>query len=162
MAETTLNLFEQQASNRRKSWWLVGAFFVFFAWLGLGGDLVFYLASRGAPLGEMRYVHRIPWLGMVMSAIALWLIRDILRNGAKKVLWSTGAVRLDQPVTDAERQFQNVVEEMAVASGVPVPKTYVVPDSDPNAFVTGSTPLESHIAVTQGLLDALDRDSSRP
>ncbi len=158
MADTTLNLFEQQAANRRKSWWLVGLFFVFFAWLGLGGDLVLYLASRDAPLGSVGYVHRVPWLGLLMSGIALWIVLDILRNGAKKVLWSTGAVRLDQPKTDLERQYQNVVEEMAVASGVPVPKTYIVQDSDPNAFVTGSTPLESHLAVTQGLLDTLDRD----
>lgn len=154
----TLNLFQQQASNRRKSWWLVAGFFVFFLWLGLGGDLALYLASRDAPIGEMRYVHRIPWLGLVMSGIAIWIIFDILRNGAKKVLWSTGAVRLDQPASDAERQFQNVVEEMAIAAGVPVPKTYVVPDPDPNAFVTGTNPLESHLAITQGLLGALDRD----
>jgi heat shock protein HtpX len=137
---------------------LVGLFFVFFAWLGLGGDLALYLASRDAPLGSAAYVHRVPWLGLVMSGIALWLVLDILRNGAKKVLWSTGAVPLEQPTTDAERQFQNVVQEMAIASGVPAPKMYVVPDLDPNAFVTGSSPRESHIAVTQGLLDALDRD----
>ena len=155
----TLNLFEQQASNRRKSWWLVAGFFVFFLWLGLGGDLVLYLASREAPLGaELQYVHRVPWLGLLMGVIATWMIFDILRNGAKKVLWSTGAVRLEQPSTDAERQYQNVVEEMAIAAGIPVPKTYIVPDPDPNAFVTGSNPRESHLAVTQGLLGALDRE----
>jgi heat shock protein HtpX len=155
---TTLNLFEQQAANRRKSWWLVAGFLLFFAWLGLGGDLVLYLASRDAPIGEIEYVHRVPWLGLLMSGIALWVVFDILRNGARKVLWSTGAVHLEQPKTDAERQFQNVVEEMAIAAGITLPKTYVVPDPDPNAFVTGNTPADSHLAVTQGLLAALDRD----
>jgi hypothetical protein len=47
VTDTTLNLFEQQAANRRKSWWLVGLFFVFFAWLGLGGDWRVLVRHRG-------------------------------------------------------------------------------------------------------------------
>lgn len=154
----TLNLFEQQAANRRKSWLLIGGFLAFFVWLGLGGDLIAYLSTQPvegmAPYG---YVHRVPWLGIIMSIIALWLILDVLRNGAKKVLWTTGA----QPLvasTPEERQFENVVEEMAIAAGIPKPKLYVVPDADPNAFVTGTGPLEAHLAVTQGLLAVLTRE----
>lgn len=157
----TLNLFEQQAANRRKSWFLVGGFFLFFVWLGAGGDLVLYLASRESPLGEMKYVHRIPWLAIVMSAVALGIIFDILRNGPKRVLWSTGAVELDgtdRTPSHEERQFENVVEEMAIAAGTPKPKVYIVPDDDPNAFVTGVDPRTSHLAVTRGLLNTLDRD----
>ena len=159
MAEPiTLNLFEQQAANRRKSWVLIGVFLLFFVWLGLGGDLIAYLSTQPvegvAPYG---YVHRIPWLGIVMTLVAGWLVADVLRNGAKKVLWTAGA----QPLvanTPEERQFENVVEEMAIAAGVPKPKLYVVPDADPNAFVTGTAPLEAHLAVTQGLLSVLTRD----
>lgn len=154
----TLNLFEQQAANRRKSWLLVGSFFAFFVWLGLGGDLIAYLSTQPvegtAPYG---YVHRVPWLGIVMAGIALWLVMDVLRNGAKKVLWTAGA----QPLvasTPEERQYENVVEEMAIAAGIPKPKLYVVPDADPNAFVTGTAPLEAHLAVTQGLLAVLTRE----
>jgi len=157
----TLNLFEQQVANRRKSWLLVGGFFLFFVWLGAGGDLVLYLASREAPLGEMKYVHRVPWLAIVMSMVATGIIFDILRNGAKRVLWSTGAVELDGrggAPTPAERQLENVVEEMAIAAGTPKPKVYIVPDDDPNAFVTGVDTHSSHLAVTQGLLNTLDRD----
>ena len=47
---------------------------------------------------------------------------------------------------------------MKIASGLPRPKVYVIPDSDPNAFATGKNPQESHIAVTQGLLDSLNRE----
>lgn len=154
----TLNLFEQQAANRRKSWLLVGSFFAFFLWLGLGGDLIAYLSTQPvdgtAPYG---YVHRVPWLGIIMAGVALWLVMDVLRNGAQKVLWTSGA----QPLlaeTPEERQFENVVEEMAIAAGIPKPKLYVVPDADPNAFVTGTAPLEAHLAVTQGLLAVLTRD----
>ncbi len=154
----TLNLFEQQAVNRRKSWLLIGSFFAFFLWLGLGGDLIAYLSTQPiegiAPYG---YVHRIPWLGLLMAGIGLWLVMDVLRNGAKKVLWTSGA----QPLvasTPEERQFENVVEEMAIAAGIPKPKLYIVPDADPNAFVTGTAPLEAHLAVTAGLLAVLTRE----
>lgn len=158
MSETTLNLFEQQAANRRKSWWLIAGFFAFFLWLGLGGDLVLWLSTSGGGVERGAYVHRVPWLGMAMAGVALWLVLDILRNGAKKVLWTTGATLLDDPQTPEERQLHNVVEEMAIAAGIPKPKVYVVPDTDPNAFVTGTHPLEAHLAVTQGLLGILDRD----
>lgn len=47
---------------------------------------------------------------------------------------------------------------MAIASGLPKPKVYVVPDSDPNAFATGTGPEKSSIAVTAGLLDVLNRE----
>lgn len=158
MAEPlTLNLFEQQAANRRKSWLLVGVFLLFFLWLGLGGDLILWLATQDVPGVEVGYRHRVPWLGLAMGGIALFLVLDVLRNGARKVLWTTGALPL-VPSTPEEIQFQNVVEEMAVASGLPVPKVYVVPDPDPNAFVTGTRPLEAHLAVTQGLLGILNRD----
>jgi heat shock protein HtpX len=154
----TLNLFEQQAANRRKSWLLIGGFLAFFLWLGLGGDLIAYLSTQPvdgtAPYG---YVHRVPWLGIIMGGIALWLIMDVLRNGAKKVLWTSGAQPLVSS-TPEERQFENVVEEMAIAAGIPKPKLYVVPDADPNAFVTGTGPLEAHLAVTKGLLAVLTRE----
>jgi heat shock protein HtpX len=52
----------------------------------------------------------------------------------------------------------NVVEEMKIASGLPMPKVYVIPDPDPNAFATGRDPYHASIAVTQGLLDKLNRE----
>ncbi len=54
--------------------------------------------------------------------------------------------------------LDNVVEEMAIAGGVPKPAVYIIPDSDPNAFATGPGPEKSSIAVTAGLLDALNRE----
>lgn len=158
MAEApTLNLFEQQAANRRKSWVLVAAFVLCFLWLGLGGDLILWLGTSDLPPHEAGYRHRVPWLGLVMGTIAFFLVLDVLRNGAKRVLWTAGAQPLE-PQTPEERQLMNVVEEMAVASGLPMPKVYLLPDPDPNAFVTGTRPLEAHLAVTQGLLAVLNRD----
>jgi heat shock protein HtpX len=51
-----------------------------------------------------------------------------------------------------------VVEEIAIAGGIPKPAIYIIPDSDPNAFATGSGPEKASIAVTRGLLEKLDRD----
>lgn len=89
-----------------------------------------------------------------------------LRFGDRSVLASSAAVpladRLAQAATDDERlrylQLENIVEEMAIASGLPKPRVYVVPDKDPNAFATGRDPEHASLAVTEGLLTALNRE----
>ena len=58
---------------------------------------------------------------------------------------------------DAPKLF-NVVEEMAIAAGVPMPKVYIMTENAPNAFATGTSPDRAAVAVTTGLLDKLDRD----
>lgn len=154
-----LNLFEQQAANRRKSRLLVAGFLLFFLWLGLGGDIAAYLFTAGpAGVDDIPYRHRFPWGGVVLGSLAFLLTFDVLRNGGKRVVQQVGAEPLTSPKTDQERQLLNVVEEMAVASGLPMPLVYVVPDPDPNAFVTGTKPGEAHLAVTSGLLELLNRD----
>jgi heat shock protein HtpX len=155
----SLNLFEQQASNRRKSWWLVAGFLAFFLWLGLGGDLALWLATKDAVgAAEPVYRHRFPWAGTVLGLAAFFMTLDVLRNGGRRVVNQVGAEPLTAPSTDEERQLLNVVEEMSIAAGLPMPKVYVVPDADPNAFVTGTKPGEAHLAVTAGLLATLNRD----
>jgi heat shock protein HtpX len=57
-----------------------------------------------------------------------------------------------------DQMLGNVVEEMAIASGLPKPKVYVIDDDSPNAFATGRDPQSGVIAVTTGLLRKLDRD----
>jgi heat shock protein HtpX len=51
----------------------------------------------------------------------------------------------------------NIVENLCIASGMPIPKIYMINDKSPNAFATGRNPKHSAICVTQGLLDILDR-----
>ena len=53
------------------------------------------------------------------------------------MLWATGAWELIEPATPEQKQLVNVVEEMAIASGLPKPRIWIVPDADPNAFATG-------------------------
>jgi len=131
-------------------------FVVFFAWLGFGGDYIFWLSTRDA--NPERYHHVFPWFGLVISAIAIAVARYAYRTGPEKVLWATGAREIIDPQDEAERQFLNVVAEMAIAAGVPKPRTWIVPDDDPNAFATGHDPKDSHIAVTRGLLKICSRE----
>src|SRR5204862_7873314 len=80
-----------------------------------------------------------------------------LKGGALAILRSTNAFPV--PADSQEyRVLQNVTDEMAIAAGLPRPQVYIVPDSDPNAFATGKDPEHSYIAVTQGLLDTLNRE----
>jgi heat shock protein HtpX len=150
------NLFAQQQANRRRSRWLVIGFIAFFAWLGFGGDWILSLGTEGARAGEYRHVF--PWFGIVMTAIAAGLTWHAWRTGASQVLWATGARELERPSSPDEKQLLNVVEEMAIAAGIPRPKVYLVRDDDPNAFATGRDPESAAIAVTDGLLRICDRD----
>ena len=55
-------------------------------------------------------------------------------------------------------QLVNVVQEMALAAGVPMPKVYIIDDTAPNAFATGRDPQHASVAITTGLLQKLDRE----
>ncbi|MGH7530595.1 MAG: M48 family metalloprotease, partial [Gemmatimonadales bacterium] len=137
-------------------------FVLFFAWLGFGGDYIAYLWTTGDPTGEPfqpdRYRHVFPWFGIVVTAIGAGFAASAYRKGPRGVLWASGAREVTVPQTDAERQLVNVVEEMAIASGLPRPRIWIVPDDDPNAFATGHKPEDAHVAVTNGLLAVCTRD----
>ncbi|MES2123639.1 MAG: M48 family metallopeptidase [Gemmatimonadota bacterium] len=150
------DLFAQQESNRRKSSWLLIGFVFFFAWIGFGGDLALYLATGDAPQGS--YHHVVPLLGIVVTLLASGFAWMSWLRGDRQVLWSTRAMELVNPATDGQHRFVNVVDEMAIASGQPRPRLYLIPDEDPNAFATGRDPAHASLAVSDGLLTLLDRD----
>jgi heat shock protein HtpX len=144
------NIYEQQTHNRRMTWLVMLSIVLLFAILGLGFDF-FYLGFSSK--------NGIDFPLITISAIVLSVIFAFytLQNGASAVLQSAQAIPADQNNAD-HRQLLNVVREISIASGLPMPKVYVIPDNDPNAFATGKDPQHSHIAVTQGLLSILDRD----
>jgi heat shock protein HtpX len=151
------NLFEQQRRNRRRSAILVTVFVLFFAWIGFGGDLGLYLSTVGTT-DPSPYRHSIPWFGIVTTALGIGMVFFAWRRGPRQVLWATGAWELVAPSNPEEQQLVNVVEEMAIASGLPKPRIWIVPEKDPNAFATGIDEAHAHIAVTEGLLTVLNRD----
>jgi heat shock protein HtpX len=151
-----VDLFSQQARNRSRSRWVVIVFVLFFAWLGFGGDWIAYAYTQGAEPGAYRHV--VPWFGIGLTLVGIGMASFAWRTGPQRVLWSTSAREVTTPSTPQEQVLANVVEEMAVASGLSRPRLWIVPDEDPNAFATGKDEHHAHIAVTQGLLDTLDRD----
>jgi len=150
-----MNLYEQQSANRHKTWLIMLAFVAFLLVLGLGFDTFFIGVAGGfVPIGSMMALG----VGSV-SALASYY------GGDRAVLAATSArpveevaATADEPTRLKLRQLENIVDEMAIAAGLPRPRIYIVPDADPNAFATGRGPDRSSIAVTRGLLDALDRE----
>ena len=115
-----VNLFAQQEANRRRSRWLVFWFVLFFAWLGFGGDAIrYYMVKNAHPDQPAAFF---PLFGVVMTLVAGGFAWSAWRNGPKRVLDSTGAREVIDPQTPEEKQLVNVVEEMAVASGIPKPR----------------------------------------
>ena len=151
-----VNLFAQQEANRRRSRWLIVGFVLFFAWVGFGGDLAFYLLTIDA--GPSGYHHVVPFIGLISTTAAAGICWHAWRYGPERVLWATGAWEMIEPVSPQQKQLANVVEEMAIASGLPRPKIWIVPDPDPNAFATGRDAATASLAVTEGLLQLLSRD----
>jgi heat shock protein HtpX len=143
-----INLYDQQRRNLRRTKIILFGFVLFLAFLGIGADAFLYGSGVGPGIP-------IATLGAVcLGGFSAWWA---LKGGDKAVLESTHAVAVD--LNDPkQRMLDNVVEEMAIAGGLPKPAVYVIPDSDPNAFATGSGPEKSSIAVTAGLLDTLNRE----
>lgn len=156
---TGANLFAQQEANRKASRRLVAGFIVFLAWLGFGGDLIWYLASRhnvdSAGLGA---THVFPGIGIFLTLFAAIMAWSAYRFGATMLLKATGAREIDTPSTEGEQRLVNVVDEMTIAAGARRPRIWIVPDDHPNAFATGIKAEESHVAVTEGLLVQLNRE----
>ena len=132
---------------------------LFFAWIGFGGDLILYLQTTAVAADSGGgYRHVFPWFGVFTTLLAGGMAWYSWRRGPKQVLWATGAWEILEPVKPEEKVFVNVVEEMAIASGLPRPTVWIVPDNDPNAFATGTDEKHAHVAVTEGLLAMLNRD----
>ncbi|HWK55637.1 MAG TPA: M48 family metalloprotease, partial [Hyphomicrobiales bacterium] len=82
-----------------------------------------------------------------------------LRAGGKAVAQGLGGRLLNVNTRNMEeRKVLNVVEEMAIAAGVPVPQVYLLEEAGINAFAAGHTPQDAVIGVTRGCIALLDRD----
>jgi heat shock protein HtpX len=132
-------VYEQIAANKRKTVVLIAAAILL---LGAVGYVIGLLYASG-PVGLVGAVA----LAIVMSLVSYF-------SGDRIVLASTRA----RPVTPQEQpRLHNIVEGLSIAAGIPKPKVYVIPERALNAFATGRDPKHSSVAVTEGLLEALDR-----
>jgi heat shock protein HtpX len=132
-------VYEQIASNKRRTWLLIVGAFVL---LGAVGWALGILVAD-------------PVTGLVIALLfALLMSVGSYRYGDRVVLASARAREVspqDQP------RLHNIVEGLSIAAGIPKPRVYVVPEQAPNAFATGRDPEHSSIAVTRGLLDTMNR-----
>jgi heat shock protein HtpX len=132
-------VYEQIASNKRRSVLLViGAL----ALLGAVGYAIGVMTQSG-PFGLV--------LGLGIAAV---MSIGSYRYGHRVVLASA---RAREVTPEEEPRLHNIVEGLAIAAGTPKPRVYVVPEQAPNAFATGRNPANSHVAVTRGLLDTMNR-----
>jgi len=160
-----MNIYEQQAANRKATTIVIAIFILFFVILGLGFDFFFFgydrwlgAGANGSPGGPIEGFP-LPLGTIIALAIGSGQAWWGLHNGARAVLASAQATQILSSTTDPkEKQLLNVVEEMRIASGLPMPKVYIIPDSDPNAFATGADPYHAALAVTKGLLEKLNRE----
>ncbi len=173
-----MDFFERQAAARRQSRWLLLAFsfsvvlvvaaltWVVLALFGSqsGMEAVY---GGGAALHPIDYAARNP--DLALSSALFWLLVILgasawkgllLRGGGGVVARSLGGTRIERGTQDAAlRRLHNVVEEMAIASGIPMPQVYVLEgESGINAFAAGHSPANAAVAVTRGALDRLGRE----
>jgi heat shock protein HtpX len=133
------------ARNRRNSVLLVGAFIVLVG-LTVG---VLSAAALGAPPESAARTGAVAILAAAL--VAVWSYY----GGSSAIL---GMSRARQVSKADDPQLFNVVEEMSIAAGLPVPAVYLIPDTALNAFATGRDPEHAAVAITTGLRERLSRD----
>lgn len=135
-----MGMYEEISANKRNSVLLVAA-------------VTAVLVVLGFLLGEY-WGNGYVGLGFA-AGIAAIMSLSAYYNGGKMMLTMSRARRIEKK---DHAQLFNVVEELAIAEGVPVPAIYIIDDSAPNAFATGRDPEHAAVAITTGLLEKLKRD----
>ncbi len=128
------------AANRRDTWFLMFGFFALLSIVSVTVSAVLQAGVIGVIIA-LAFSGSSSFMGYVQSD-----------NIAIK---STGAVPASQ---EEFGQLHNIVEALAIASGIPKPRVFVVHDDAPNAFATGKNPENAAVAATTGLLATMNRD----
>ena len=164
-----MNFFEHQARARRRTSLLMVYFSCAVLFTVAAVNLAVFLLARWLVDANLHLVRE--WLpspasvglslltlGIIVGT-SLWRLWQ-LRDGGPALAALLGARRIDPASRDTdERRLINVVEEMSIASGIPVPQLFVMDDEPAiNAFVAGYRPTAATLMVTQGTLKRLDRD----
>lgn len=132
------NLYTLAGRNIRKTWFLFTIFLIIV--IALGYFLSVYYGSPGI-------LYFAVFFAIFQSVLSYWFSDKI-------VLRMTGAKEASR---EANRELWNVVENLAITAGLPMPKVYIIEDSVPNAFATGRDQKHAVVAVSTGLLAVLDR-----
>ncbi|MFZ4775358.1 MAG: M48 family metallopeptidase [Terrimicrobiaceae bacterium] len=153
-----MDFFDKQECARKKTKWLVCYFLLAVAGIILTLQIVFALIL-GYPLNDPELLLMVSG-GVVLLVVLGSVAKSIeLSQGGRAVAAMLGGSPVDMNSADpGETRLINVVEEMSIASGVPVPEIFVLEDTTINAFAAGHGPGDTAIGVTRGCIDRLSRD----
>ncbi len=144
----TTTFYSEESANRRNSLFLA---LVVIAFLAAFGFVIGFSIGYGSG-DEVAF-----GIGALVIAVGIGTISALFSyySGDKLVLSSSHAKEISPQQAPA---LYDVVNEMAIAAGVPMPKVYIIEDPSPNAFATGRDPQHSSVAVTTGLLQKMNRE----
>lgn len=167
-----MDFYARQAAARGQTRWLVFSFVLCLLAVALALDIVLFsfmtsAAANRPVVAPLEFAARNPGVALFSTLIVMGVLGLAslyksmeLRGGGGVVARSLGGVLVGQDTTDLKlRRLMNVVAEMAIASGVPMPEVYVLEqEAAINAFAAGHAPANAAITVTRGALDHLNRD----
>ncbi|MBQ4144084.1 MAG: M48 family metallopeptidase [Thermoguttaceae bacterium] len=164
-----MDFFREQERARRLSFWMILMFALGVLCLVAAVDLLVYLAVYEdlwypkTPEAQKKAIFTLAAVGggtLLLILGASWFRAAQLRaGGGRSVAEALGGRLVEEPQDLKERQLLNIVEEMALASGLPVPPVYIMDGEGAiNAFAAGNSPEDAVVAVTRGTLESLNRE----
>lgn len=134
----TQSLYTHKDQNILKTWLLFTVFFIVVIGIGWVFSQLY---------GDPGILYIAVAFSTVMSVVSYWF--------SDKIVLATANAKPVSMQTSPE--LYRIVENLSITAGLPMPRVYIVPESQPNAFATGRNPEHAVVAVTQGLLEKLDR-----
>jgi len=125
------------AANKRNTFFIMVIFFIIIGGLGWVASYMY---------GDLTILF------VVVIIAILYTVMQYFAAGSQALMF-TGAIQIQR---EQNPRLWNAVENIAITTGTPMPKVYIINDAAPNAFATGRDPKHSAIAVTSGLLDIMD------
>lgn len=133
-----MTLYSRKESNIRKTWLLFSLFLIVVIGLGWGFSRVY---------ADPSILYFAVIFSVLMNVVAYWFSDKIVLKMSR----AAPVEKKDAP------ELHNIVENLAITAGLPMPKIYLIKENQPNAFATGRNPKYAVVAVTDGLLERLDR-----
>lgn len=130
-------LYKQIEQNKRNTWIILGLYTLLILIISIFLGMLFTV-----------------YIGGAFFVIGLIYIAHVYFDATRHLMKVTNAVEITK---ETEPQIYELVEELCLAGGLPVPKLYIIPDQAPNAFATGRDPQHASLALTQGLLNMMNK-----
>ena len=130
-------MYKQIAENKRRTVYIIIGFVILI----------------GAIAGVFAYFYNDPWIAVWTTVVAIVYAIIQYYASSSLAMAMTGAKQIEKK--DNPR-FYNIVENLSITTGLPMPKVYIIDDKVPNAFATGRDPKHASVAATTGLIDIMN------